>query len=558
MSSEFDVVVVGSGAGGGACAWALATAGVRVLVLEAGPEYLPERDYRLAHSDWESPFPHKIPTAGRQSFAPMQRLDQKHDALRSWNHLTGHYNRSAQRTAWGYHHVVGLGGSTLHYTGEAHRLHPEAMRMKTRFGVAADWPITYEELEPYYLEAERVIGVAGSNGDLQRPRSAPYPLPPHEPSFASQRLGQGFAEIGCTWTPNPLAALTRTYDGRPPCNFCGGCLRGCSRRDKGSVDLTFLAKARKVDNCRILTGHQVVALEAGPGDRVRGVRVVGSDGIDRVIEAPVVVLACGAVETPRLLLNSMGPGGEAGIGNESGAVGRHLMETLTWVSTGLHPENLGSHRGHPVDSICWDFNRPDAIKGVPGGCRFGPSTAESDLVGPINHAKRMVGGWGRQHARKMRETFGHALSVAGIGESLPNDGTFVDLDPLNRDRFGRPLARIHSRMDQVDIDRLAFMRDICNSALAASGVSDVLEQFSTYDIFSATHVAGTCRMGSKGEDSVVNSDLRSHRWQNLYVVDASVFPSSGGGESPSLTINALAIRAGRHIAAGGAPDAKSA
>ncbi len=551
MSGEADVLVVGSGAGGGACAWALAQAGVRVLVLEAGPEYVPERDYRLTRADWENPFPHKVPTAGRQSFAPMQRLEDRYDDLRSWNHLSGRYNTGSHRTAWGYHHVVGVGGSTLHYTGEAHRLHPEAMQMHSRFGVAADWPVTYAELEPYYLEAERVVGVAGPPADQHRPRSAPYPLPAHHPSFASQRLGQGFARIGRSWTPNPVAALTEPYDGRPPCNFCGGCLRGCTRRDKGSVDLTFLARARQSGRCELRTGQQVVAIEGGPGDRVRGVRVVDGAGREQFVGAGLVVVACGAIETPRLLLNSTGPGGESGIGNESGAVGRHLTETLTWVSTGLHPDDLGSHRGHPVDSICWDFNRPDAVKGIPGGCRFAPSTAESDLVGPINHARRMVGGWGRQHAKMMRETFGHALSVAGIGEFLPNDGTFVDLDPDLKDAHGRPLARIHSRVDPVDIQRLAFMRDICNSALAACGVPRVLEQFGTYDIFSATHVAGTCRMGLRPADSVVNPDLRSHRWRNLYVVDASVFPSSGGGESPSLTINALAIRAGRHIASAG-------
>jgi choline dehydrogenase-like flavoprotein len=558
VNQDFDALVVGSGAGGSACAWAMADAGMKVLVLEAGPEYLPQRDYRLNRPDWEGLFPHKVPTVGRQSFAPMQRLDSAYDDLRSWNHLSGLYNPGSHRVAWGYHHVIGLGGSTLHFTGEAHRLHPAAMKMKTRFGVAADWPVTYSELEPFYVEAERVVGVAGASRDPHRPRSVPYPLPPHEPSFASRRLGQGFRDIGCTWTPNPLAALTRAYEGRPPCNYCGGCLRGCNRRDKGSADLTFLARARKSGRCHILTDHHVTGLEVGTGDKIRGVRAVDGGGKEVLIEAAVIALACGAVETPRLLLNSVGAGGLRSVGNESGLVGKNLMETLTWVSSGLHPENLGSHRGHPVDSICWDFNSPDSIEGVPGGCRFGPSMAESDLVGPINHARRMVGGWGREHAIRMRETFGKALSIAGIGESLPNDGTFVDLDPVETDAHGQPVARIHSRVDEVDIARLRFMRDICNAALEASGVPKILEQFSTYDIFSATHVAGTCRMGAHEGDSVVDPDLRSHRWKNLYVVDASVFPSSGGGESPSLTINALAIRAGRHIAALGVPSTRGA
>ena len=215
MSGDYDAIVVGSGAGGGACAWALATAGARVLLLEAGPEYIPERDYRLDKADWEGLFPHKVPTAGRHIFAPMQQLDSKYDDLRSWNHLTGLYNPGMTRAAWAYHHVVGLGGSTLHFTGEAHRLHPAAMRMHSRFGVAHDWPVTYAELEPFYVKAEQIVGVAGATDDPQRPRSAPYPLPPHRPSFASQRLGQGFAALGLSWTPNPLAALTEPYDGRP-------------------------------------------------------------------------------------------------------------------------------------------------------------------------------------------------------------------------------------------------------------------------------------------------------------------------------------------------------
>ena len=187
-----DVVVIGSGAGGGACAWALASRGVRVLVLEAGPAYDPGTDYRLDRPDWEQVrFPAKVPTKGRQTFAPMRKLEPRWKHLRSWNHLTGLYNPTDTRAVWGYHHVVGLGGTTLHFTGDAHRLHPASMKMKSRFGVAADWPLTYAELEPYYVEAERIVGVAGPAGDTVRWRSAPYPLPPHPMSYASQRLAAG-------------------------------------------------------------------------------------------------------------------------------------------------------------------------------------------------------------------------------------------------------------------------------------------------------------------------------------------------------------------------------
>lgn len=547
MSSPYDVIVIGSGAGGAACAWALASGGASVLVLEAGPWYRPEEDYPLTQDDWERLFPHKVPIAGRQVFAPMQRLEAAYDHLRSSNHLKGLYNPSDRRVSWGYHHVVGVGGSTLQYTGESHRMHPRSMRMRSDFGVALDWPLSYADLEPFYLEAENLIGIAGAAQDAHRPRSGPYPLPPHRQSYASQILGQAFESLGLSWTPNPLAALTQAYDGRPPCNFCGGCLRGCNRRDKGSADLTFVAKALATGNCKVESGVQVTALEAGTNDRVRAIHATSADGKTLTYSAPRVVVACGAIETPRLLLNSVGGRDGQGLANESGAVGRHLTETIVWTSTGLHPDPIGSHRGHPVDSLCWDFNAPDAIDGAPGGCRFGLSNAESDLVGPINHAKRIVGGWGREHKRRMRETFGRVLSVAGIGESLPNAGSYVDLDPQAVDEAGMPRARIHSRIDEPEIKRLEFMRGICDRVLKTAGVPEVLEQFSSYDIYSATHVGGTCAMGTDADTTVVNAALRSHAWKNLYIADASVFPSSGGGESPSLTINALAIRAAREM-----------
>ena len=147
----------------------------------------------------------------------------------------------------------------------------------------------------------------------------------------------------------------------------------------------------------------------------------------------------------------------------------------------------------------------------------------------------------------MRDSFGRVLSVASVGEFLPNDGTYIDLDPAARDARGQALARIHSRIDEPELRRLTFMARKCREVLQATGAAKPFEEFGTYDTFSATHVFGTCRMGQDPRTSVVDRDCRSHRWRNLFVVDGSVFPSSGGGESPSLTIEALAIRAGAHI-----------
>jgi len=148
----------------------------------------------------------------------------------------------------------------------------------------------------------------------------------------------------------------------------------------------------------------------------------------------------------------------------------------------------------------------------------------------------------------MRETFGRALAVVAVGESLPNAGSYIDLDPAESDPLGLPKARIHSRLDDGEIGRIAFMAKTARAILQAAGAGALFEEYGAYDTFSATHVFGTCRMGTDSSTSVVDPFCRSHRWRNLYVVDASVFPSSGGGEGPALTIAALAIRTAAHMA----------
>lgn len=539
---HYDVVIIGAGAGGGACAWALTQKKVRVLVLEAGPKYDPFKDYKIDKPEWEQGFPYKPGSQGKYTYGPMQPLAERWNHLRSWNHISGKLNPSNVRVANGYQHVRGVGGSSLHFTGEAHRLNPRSMAMRTKFGVAADWPVSYDELEPYYLTAERVVGVAGPKSDPSRPRSAPYPYAAHARAYSSQLLQKGFKKKGLHLIDNSLAVLPQPKGDRLPCNYCNCCLKGCPRTDKGSIDVTYLRDAAATGLCDILPGCVATRIETTKDDRVRGVHYTDSNGT-HFVEAPILILAGGAIETPRLLLASSDSRSPQGLANESGQVGRNFMETLLWISNALHTDSIGSNRGLPVDSICWDYNAPDAIPGVVGGCRISPSMAESDLIGPVNYARRVVKGWGRLHKESMRKTFGRVLSLAGICESLPHAKSYVDLDPSTKDASGVPVARIHSFVDDMATKRIEFMAGICRDVLATSGASNIFEEFGSYDIFGSTHVFGTCRMGKDEKESVVDAGCRSHRWKNLYIVDASVFPSSGGGESPGLTIQALALRA---------------
>lgn len=551
-TGNFDLVIVGAGAGGAALAWRLAERGMRVLVLEAGPAFDPDKDYRLHTASWESDgLPPKPGSRGRHTFAPMQTIDDSWRDLRSWNAITGPLNPGTTRlpAGIGYHHVRGVGGSTLHYTGEAHRLHPEAMRMQARFGEAADWPLDYAALEPYYITAEALIGVAGPRETGARWRSAPYPLPAHRLSAASRRLQHAAGTLGLRWEANARAALSQPYDGRPQCNYCGNCNRGCPRRDKGSADVTFVARAVATGRCEILPGVTVTRL-IGAAGRVSHIALRDASGAAHRLPVKRLALACGAVETPRLLLASGSESAPHGLANDSGMVGRYFMETLSWVSSGIVDAPLQSFKGLPADSICWNYNAPDAIPGIHGGCRFSAAVHEAALNGPIAYAQRVVPGWGSRHKATMRKRIGQALSVGGIGEFLPNSGSFIDLDPQQKDAWGTPLARIHSRLGEQEIRRLRFMATLCRKLLHAAGASELIEEYGTADFFNSTHVFGGCRMGRSADDSVVDPYCRSHSLQNLLICDGSVFPSSGGGESPSLTIQALAIRAADRILAG--------
>ena len=222
------------------------------------------------------------------------------------------------------------------------------------------------------------------------------------------------------------------------------------------------------------------------------------------------------------------------------------METVAAMVTALHPEPQHARRGLPSDAICWDFNAPDVVPGVVGGCRLQNASAEAGLMGLSTFACNAVPGWGRDHARKMRETWGHALSVSAIGESLPNPVARVDLDAGKRDSFGIPLPRITSFITESDIARLRFMAGKCRELLAACGASEIIE-LSTWDMFESTHVFGTCRMGADPDELGGRPEPSFPPLAQSVDRRCKRFPSSGGGEGPALTIEALALRTAARI-----------
>lgn len=544
MELKPDVVVVGSGAGGAAAAWRLTQKGARVLLLEAGPRFDPQVDYPLDQPGWERRgFPVKPGSQAAITYGDLGALNAADAELASWSTVAGRLVTGTQREASlaGYSHVQGLGGSTLHFVGEAHRLHPQSFTLYRDHGTGFDWPLSYADLEPYYVTCEAEIGVAGPADQGARWRSAAFPQRPHPLSPAARLLRDAGAAIGMPWQENSRAALSEPFDGRPNCNYCGNCSRGCPRGDKGSADVTFLRKAAATGLLTVRTGAQVTRLVAGRDGRITQLTYV-ADGVATTQETPVLVLAGGAVQTPRLLLASASADQPHGLANGSLQVGRNFLETLGWHSTGFAPGLHNSHQGLPEDAISWAFNAPDAVRGAVGGCRFGSAVQEMGFVGPIAYGSQIIDGFGAGFKAEMRARFGTAVTVGAIGATLADARSYVGLHPTGRDANGVPLPQINSVLTANSLSLLKFMRATAHRLLEAAGVTKIAEEGGAWDQFSATHVFGTCRMGADSATSVVNGEERSHDHLNLYIADGSIMPGSGGGEAPSLTIQALAVR----------------
>jgi choline dehydrogenase-like flavoprotein len=559
---DTDVVVVGAGAGGLAAAWRLTTAGARVVLLEAGRVYRPGTDYPQTSGDFElREFPYDASRdAGgraRYDFGPAQPLEREWDRYRSWNAGQGRFVQGDERVYQVYSHVQGVGGSTLHFQGEAHRFHPDSLRMHSLFGVGTDWPIPHRELETYYAAAEERMGVAAPVNPL-RPGGGPHILPPHPLSFASARLAKGFAAVGATLLPNSLAILSRPTADRPQCNYCGGCTQGCPTGDKGSADVTFLPPARATGRLDLRTRAQAVDVELDARGRAEAVVYADPAGARHRVSGRFVILAGGAIETPRLLLACRPKGHREGLANGSGQVGRHLTETLSWSTVGLLPERVDSWRGVAIDGSAWEHAVPKRGDGWAGGFRLATCSNAMGLRGPAAYAERLVPGFGSTHRRRLREVFGHAVAVLAVGEWLPNDRTYVDLSPSLRDAHGMARARIRSWLSPAERALVRTMAETVRELMRAAGASEIVEETTSLDLFAATHVLGTCRMGMDPAASVADRDGFSHEVPNLAFADASVVPSSGCGDSPCLTITALAIRTADRLLERGRVNATAA
>jgi choline dehydrogenase-like flavoprotein len=544
-SEQVDVVVIGSGAGGAPVAAVLAEAGARVVILEKGPYYT------------SGDFIHDEVKICRRDFWVPYLDDEPHTIRKS-------EAEPAKRTRSGWTSAC-VGGATVHMSGFFYRLKPSDLRLAEMTGGVenaeiADWPISLEALLPYYDMLEARIGVSGRAGvNPFEARDRPFPLPPLRPHPAAALFDEAARSLGYHPYPTPRAIASRVFGQRPPCNYCGLCGDyGCENASKSSCLVTFIPAAEATGRCQVKARSMARRVLTDESGRAQGVEYLDAQGKVRTIGARVVCLAASAVESARLLLMSQSNRFPHGLANNNGLVGKNLTFSTLGKGTAVFDRReliarVGL-RGMDLPffqrSVQDDYWMEGSGLALPKG---GTYNFIIEHPNPINAAVRLAAGekwqiFGPEFKDRLRKHFLEELTVEFeiFGESLPWKGSYVDLDPERKDRFGLPVARItarnHPAADKVNVKMLGRGMDMLKAMRpAAKRVYAWTWKDTTYHL-----QQGTCRFGTDPARSVLDPTCQAHEVRNLYVTDGSFMPTSGGVPS-TATIMANSLRVGALI-----------
>lgn len=518
MSMETEVCIVGAGAAGGIMAWELARRGLRVVVLESGPrhDFGQRGEYVRRYLRHENPWRTPLPQMDRHTVGG-----------------TAPYRLDGRRAR-------GIGGSTLPWEGYAFRLHADDFRLRSRYGIADDWPISYQDLEPYYARAEKALGVAGAADDpWASPRSTPFPLPPFPFSYSDSLFAPACRSLGIAIHHLPQARNSVAYGGRSQCQAYATC-PVCPTGAKASVDLTHIPEAEATGNARVLAEATVLRLEVDSSGQVSAAVYARPDRVEQRLTARVFVVAAGGVETPRLLLLSTARGFPDGLANRSGLVGKFFMSHPSLDVTGL-----ASRKVHPYRiGFSTAMSRQFAVERdrTTRGAFF---LEFMNSAGPTPERIAVASGlWGGALRKHVREEFGRRLGIRIYCEQLPERANAVSLNTRVRDYFGNPAPHLQSSVGRYERKALDEAREVAGRIFAAMGLTDIRSSGLTF----AAHQIGTHRMGADPNTSVVDANLRAHDVPNLYLVGSGSFVTASASP-PTLTIAALAMRAAEHIAA---------
>jgi choline dehydrogenase-like flavoprotein len=540
--NEYDAIIIGTGAAGGIVACVLAEAGKRVLLLERGAAL---------------------------TFADVGRDHLRNQRLAIYGHNAGPdiignprvfvdpqgRSRVVKPYETDYHNNAAcVGGGTRVYGAQAWRFHPNDFRMASKYGVPegsslADWPISYEDLEPFYERAEWELGAAGDGDSTQSeiPRKRNYPLPPVPPNPQTDALQTAARQLGWMTSPVPLLINTKSYAGRAACIECKYCVGfACPTDAKNGTQNTVIPRALATGNCDLKTSAVAEKIETDDRGVIRGVSYfVAAEPRRETARSKLVIVSAGAIESARLLLNSHSSLHPAGLGNEYDQVGRNLQGHLYPRAYGISSARVFNGIGPGVTIATIQFNHDNP--GIIGGGMLADDFIKPPIDFWYDSLPPDLPRWGIENKRFMRENFTRVLHVRGPVQDIPNPDGRVTIDNTVQDKYGIPVARLSGTTHPATVEAAEFMRERGEQWLRASGCEKVWSAQPGLVLSGKQHQAGTCRMGNDPRSSVTDEWGRVHNHDNLFVVDGSLHVTNGGF-NPVLTIMALAYRSAEYIA----------
>jgi choline dehydrogenase-like flavoprotein len=531
----------------------LAEGGLRVVMLEAGPPVIPARDYKEHMWPYESP--HRGAGVGGRA-----RHDVGNEFMApngAWE-IDGEPYVSAPGSKFRWFRSRIVGGRTNHWGRIALRMAPVDFKVRSHDGMGDDWPLSYEDLAPYYDKVEAYIGVFGTRENIPSAPDGVF-LPPPKPRCTETIVKKACDRLNILCIPSRLAILTKPHNGRAACHYCAQCGRGCITASNFSSSQVMIPPAEKTGRFTLITGAMARELIAGKDGKVNAVSYIDKDTREeRRIHASAFVVAASACESARLLLNSRSTLFPDGLANSSGVVGRNLMDSVGSDAGGYFPqlERMPAHNHDGVGGMhmylpWWKFDRKNEfLRGYHtefGGGRDMPG------VGDYDDVCDSVEGYGISLKQECKKKYGTYIGFSGRGEMIPNENCYCEIDPQVVDQWGIPVLRFHWKWGENEIKMARDMQETYRAIVEAGGGVflppadiDASHPYGISDGGVIIHEVGTVRMGERPATSALNQFCQAHDVKNLFVTDGACFVTNAD-KNPTLTIMALTWRASEYL-----------